>query len=405
MAHGSGDRTDGLRAPVAAGGRLSRRSLLAGFGGVGIAATLAACGGSSSPVAVASPASAVDLSATDKTLRWQSWPAYMDYDGGKGSTLRAFEKQSGVKVRYTDGIEGNASFTDTVRRQLLAGKPTGYDLVVLTDWMAGKWIDNGWALPLDKTNIPNWTNLRPQLVDVPFDPGRRYTLPWMSGFAGIGINKKAYRELTGKAAPRTIQDLWDPKLKGQVTVLDEMRDTIGLILLSQGKRITDFSDADFQAALAELQKQVDSGQVKQVTGNNYLDELEKGTVAASTAWSGDLFGNPDLGWVVPESGATYWTDNLLIPAMAAHRLNAERAMNFYYDPANDARLIMGGITYATPVPASQAIVARSDAALARNELVYPTDEFLATTQIFKELTPEQNDQYTRAFNDVIGVSS
>jgi len=385
-------------------GALTRRSVLAGAGGVGLAAALSACGtGGDTGNATATAAAAEDLSDTEKKLRWQNWPAYMDKEGGKGSTLTAFESASGIDVNYTTEIDGNESFTDTVQQQLERQQATGYDLVVLTDWMAGKWIENGWALPLDKANIPNATNLRPQLVEVPFDAGRKYSLPWMSGFAGIGINKKRYKELTGKTEIKSIEDLWVPELKGRITVLDEMRDTVGLILLSQGKKITEFTDSDFDAALAELQKQVDSGQVRQVTGNGYLPDLESGAIAASTAWSGDLFGNPDLAWFVPESGATYWTDNMLIPALAAHKKNAERAMNNYYDPKNAAALVSGGVTYVSPVPAAKAILEKSDPDLASNNLVYPSDEFLANTQIFKVLSPEENDRYTQAFNDVIGA--
>ena len=330
-------------------GAMQRRTVLAGAGGVALAAFLAACGASGNGSTPSTTAAAgKDLSATEKKLRWQNWPAYMDKEGGKGSTLTTFEKQSGVDANYTTEIDDNITFTNSVQQQLQRQQPTGYDIVVLTDWMAGKWIANGWALPLNKENIPNAKNLRPQLVEVPFDKGRNYSLPWMSGFAGIGINKKVFKKLTGKSEIKSIDDLWDPKLKGRITVLSEMRDTMGLIMMSQGKNIGNFTDADFQDALAVLKDKVDSGQVRQVTGNGYLPELESGAIAASTAWSGDVDGNPDLAWFVPESGATYWTDNMMIPALAAHKTNAEKAMNFYYDPENAGRLIVGGVTYVTP---------------------------------------------------------
>jgi spermidine/putrescine transport system substrate-binding protein len=225
----------------------------------------------------------------------------------------------------------------------------------------------------------------------------------MSGFAGIGINKKVFKRLTGKSEIKSIDELWDPKLKGRITVLDEMRDTMGLIMMSQGKNIAEFTDADFQDALAVLKDKVNSGQVRQVTGNGYLSELESGAIAASTAWSGDVDGNPDLAWFVPESGATYWTDNMLIPALASHKTNAEKAMNFYYDPENAGRLIAGGVTYVTPVPSAKPTVQKLDAELAKNPLIFPSEEFLSNTQIFKVLTAEENDNYTEQFNDVVGA--
>ncbi len=385
-------------------GAMQRRTVLAGAGGVALAAFLAACGASGNGSTPSTTAAAgKDLSATEKKLRWQNWPAYMDKEGGKGSTLTTFEKQSGVDANYTTEIDDNITFTNSVQQQLRRQQPTGYDIVVLTDWMAGKWIANGWALPLNKENIPNAKNLRPQLVEVPFDKGRNYSLPWMSGFAGIGINKKVFKKLTGKSEIKSIDELWDPKLKGRITVLSEMRDTMGLIMMSQGKNIGEFTESDFQDALAVLKDKVDSGQVRQVTGNGYLPELESGAIAASTAWSGDVDGNPDLAWFVPESGATYWTDNMMIPALAAHKTNAEKAMNFYYDPENAGRLIVGGVTYVTPVPAAKPTVQKLDAELAKNPLIFPSEEFLSNTQIFKVLTAEENDNYTQLFNDVVGA--
>jgi spermidine/putrescine transport system substrate-binding protein len=377
--------------------------VLAASGGGVLAAGLAACGTPPAPTSRPTAASTTDTSDTDPRLRWQSWPEYLDNEGGPGSTLARFEKQTGIDVNYTQDIEGNETFTDTVQQQLVRQQSTGYDLIVLSDDTVGQWIAKGWVLPLDKENIPNWTNIRPQLLDAPYDQGAMYSLPWMSGFAGLGINKKLYKELTGKTEIRTLDDLWDPRLKGRVTVLDDLQDTMGLILMAQGKNIADFTDLDFNVALAELQEKVDSGQVRQVTGNGYLADLESGAVAASTAWSGDLDGNDELAWFLPESGGTYWTDAMLIPALAARKKNAERAMNFYYDPKNAAALLEGGVRYATPVPKAREILADAGSDLVDNPLVFPTEQFLSNTQVFKVLTPDQNDKYSNAFNDVIGA--
>lgn len=382
---------------------LTRRSVLAAGGTGALVAAMTACGTPAPATSSPTAAATVDTSDTDQRLRWQNWPEYIDEGGGAGSTLARFEQQTGIDVTYTEDIEGNETFTDTVQQQLLRQQSTGYDLVVLSDDTVGQWISKGWVLPLDKANIPNASNIRSELLDVPYDKGAVYSLPWMSGFAGLGINKKLYRQLTGKTEIRTLDELWDPRLKGRVTVLDDLQDTMGLILMAQGKNLADFTDLDFDVALAELQSRVDSGQVRQVTGNGYLTDLESGAVAASTAWSGDLDGNDELAWFLPESGGTYWTDAMLIPALAAHKKNAERAMNYYYDPRNAADLIAGGVRYATPVPAARDILDKAGDDVVDNPLVFPTEEFLAQTQVFKVLTPDQNDQYTNAFNDVIGA--
>ena len=236
------------------------------------------------------PKSQADKSDTEKALRWNNWPFYIDNQGGKGSTLAKFESETGIDVNYTENIEDNSDFFDSVKAQLQKGIPTGYDLVVLTDWMADKWIRLGYALPLTQSVIPNSKELRPQLSNVAFDPDRKYTLPWQSGFAGLGFNKKVLKDLTGKTEIKTIDELY-PKLKGRVTVLSEMRDTVGLILMASGKNPADFTDAEFQDALSVVQEQVDNGQIRKVAGNDYVAALDNDEVAAAFAWSGDLFGS------------------------------------------------------------------------------------------------------------------
>ena len=184
--------------------------------------------------------------------------------------------------------------------------------------MAGLWVSKGYALPLNDANIANKNNVLPALADPAFDPGRAHTLPWQCGFAGLGCNKALLKEATGKDRMKSLDDLWDPALKGKITVLDEMRDTIGIIMMAQGKDPSNFTDDDFNAAADELQKQLDSGQIRQVTGNDYLTALENKDVVAVIGWSGDVAAlGDDYEFALPESGGTLWTDNMLIPAMAA----------------------------------------------------------------------------------------
>ncbi|MFC6237896.1 ABC transporter substrate-binding protein [Longivirga aurantiaca] len=390
---------------------MSRRRFLraAGIGGAAMAA--AACGakgtggGSTASASGApSPSTQPDKSDSEKLVNWSNWVSYIDTDDESGDrpSLAEFEKQTGIKVTYTEDVNGNQDFYAKVRAQLEQGRDIGRDIVVLTDWMAGLWVSKGFALPLDDANIPNKGNILPALADPAFDPKRAHTMPWQSGFAGLGYNKALLKEATGKDSMKSVADLWDPALKGKVTVLDEMRDTIGIIMLAQGKDPSNFTDDDFNAAADELQKQLDSGQIRQVTGNDYLTALENKDVVAVIGWSGDVAAlGGDYEFSLPESGGTLWTDNMLIPAMAAHQKNAEAVMNYYYDPKVAAQ-VAAYVQYITPVAGVQEEIAKIDPGLTENQLIFPTEETLSKVKIFMPLTPAQQTKYEQQFQQLIG---
>jgi len=385
---------------------MSRRRIMqaAGLGGVAMVAAACGAGGDDTSSASASPASAADQSSTDKVVNWSNWPLYLDVDDQTGEypSLKAFEKQTGITVTYTEDVNDNNEFFAKVRTQLEQGQDIGRDLVVLTDWMAGLWIQNGYAQKLDKANIPNAANLLPKWQDVSFDPGRQYSLPWQSGFGLLGWNKAKLKETLGTDTMNSLDQLFDPKLKGRVTLLSEMRDTMGAILAWQGADPSNFTEDQWQAALAELTKQVDSGQVRQVTGNDYAGALESGDVIAVIGWSGDMIQlGSDFGVALPESGGMLWTDNMLVPAMAAHKQNAELVMNHYYDPKVAAE-VAAYVQYICPVAGAQEAITAIDPALAENPWIFPTAAMLDNSYVFMSLSPEQEIQYQRDFQKAIG---
>ena len=268
---------------------VSRRRLLQAAGIGGAAMVVAACGTGSEESGEA--ASATDLSDTEMIANWSNWPLYLDVDeeSGEYPSLVAFEEATGIDVTYTGDVNDNNEFFAKVRTQLEQGQDIGRDLVVLTDWMAALWIQSGYAQKLDKALIPNSVNLIPRLADVNFDKPRDFSLPWQSGFGGLGYNIPALQEATGKSTMTSMDELFDPALKGRVTLLSEMRDTMGCILAWKGYDPSNFTEAEFEEAIAELTKQVDSGQVRQVTGNDYIAAMESGDVIAVIGWSGDIF--------------------------------------------------------------------------------------------------------------------
>lgn len=381
---------------------MSRRRVLqaAGIGGVAMAAAACGTGGSTGGEA----ATQEDQSDTNKTVNWSNWPLYIDVneDTGVRPSIEAFTAATGISVTYTEDVNDNNEFYAKVRTQLEQGQDIGRDIVVLTDWMAGLWIQNGFAQKLDKANIPNAVNLNPAYENVSFDPGREFSLPWQSGFGALGWNKPLLQETLGVSEMNSLDQLWDPKLKGRVTLLSEMRDTMGIILAWLGYDPSNFTEDQFAEAIEALSAQVNSGQVRQVTGNDYAAALENGDVIAVIGWSGDMYQlGDDFGVALPETGGTLWTDNMLVPAMAKHKKNAELIMNYYYDP-EVAALVAEYVQYISPVDGAKEAMAELDPSLVDNPWIFPSEAQLANSYVFMTLTPEQNEAYQREFQRAIG---
>ena len=270
-----------------------------------------------------------------------------------------------------------------------------------SDSLIAQWIAKGWAAPLDKANIPNAKNLLPELENVAFDPGRVYSLTYQSGFGGLVWNKE--RVPNGL---RTVEDLWAPELKGKVVVLSEVQDTVGLIMLAQGVDIDKpFTAEQFMNALAVVEEQVDSGQIKQVKGNSYKEDLINEQAWAAIGWSGDIFQiNAEEGnkweFALPDTGGTLWSDNFLIPFTATNKAGAEALIDYYYRP-DVAAQVAAWVNYMCPVQGAQEILAKTDPELAASEWIFPTDELLSNAQVFRDFTPQEEMEYNEAFGRVI----
>lgn len=381
---------------------VSRRRLLqvAGISSAAMAAAACGTGGGTSSEGAAPE----DVSDTEKVVNWSNWVEYMDIDEETGAypTLERFQEESGIAVTYTEDVNDNNEFYAKVRTQLEQGQDIDRDIVVLTDWMAALWIQRGFAQKLDKAAIPNSANLIPRLQNVSFDKPRDYTLPWQGGFAGLGYNIAAYQQATGNSEMTSLDQLFDPALAGRITLLSEMRDTMGCIMAWQGNDPSNFTQEQFEQAIDALTEQVQKGQIRQVTGNDYLAALESGDVIGVIGWSGDIFAlGEEFAFALPESGGTLWTDNMLVPSTARRKKNAEAVMNFYYQP-DVAAEVAAYINYLCPVAGAQEAMVAIDPALAENPFIFPSEEFLNQTYVFMELTPEQNEEYERLFQTAIG---
>ena len=388
--------------------QISRRTALTGAGATAAALALAACApaGNSGPKTL-TPAK--DISDSDKQVVWHNWSLYMDEDDkGNYPTLQRFEEETGIKVTYKVEIEDNDSYYGKVKDQLALGKDIGADVACPTEWMAARWVNNGWAQKFDSANIPNKANLQPAYLGASFDPNRDYTIPYQGILAGITYNKEEFKKATGKDAPQSLDDLWDPALKGRVGVLSEMRDTVGLILLSQGIDITSESSLTedaFMNAIDFLAGKVSDGQIARIKGNSYSEDLTNGDTIAAIAWSGDTVqlnlsaGTEKYGFFIPESGGTISADEFIVPMGATHKKNAEALVNYYYDPKNAAELA-AWVNYVTPVVGAQEEAAKIDPELAKNQLIFPSEEFLKNVKSFRSLTGAEEASFARAFQEI-----
>jgi spermidine/putrescine transport system substrate-binding protein len=378
--------------------QVSRRTFLAGTGGGAVALGLAAC------APAADITAAEDISATDKTLNWSNWTLYLDQDDDANyPTLMAFEAETGIKVQYREDYDDNNTYYAKVRDQLSLGQDIGADIVTPTEWMAARWGQLGYVQELNAANIPNKANVIDSLANPDWDPGRAKSLPWQGGFAGIAYNVDEVGEI------RTVEDLWRPELKGRVVVLSEMRDTVGLLMMANGVDIsTDWGADQFNAALDVLREQVASGQIRNVRGNSYKEDLVNGDALAAIGWSGDITQiNYENGYddgekwkfVFPESGATIWNDTMIVPIGSPRKTNAEILMNYYYQPEVAAE-VAAWVNFVTPVKGAYEAAIALDPELAENKLIFPDEATLSQVQAFRTLASDEENEFQAAFQAI-----
>lgn len=379
--------------------QVTRRTVLGGATVGATALALAAC----APAGSTAPTPAVDNSDADKTLTWANWALYLDEDDdGNHPTLDRFIDETGISVTYNVDVDDNNSYYGKVKDQLALGQDIGADTVCLTDWMVSRWIRFQYAQKFDHANIPNIANLNPDLLNIDYDDGRNYSLPWQGGFAGICWNKEAI-----PGGLRTVDDLWtNPDLKGRVGVLSEMRDTIGLIMSNNGVDISgDWGEDEFNTALDTFREQVTSGQIRNIKGNSYIEDLTSGDTLAAICWSGDITAlNAEAGdkweFIIPEGGGTLWNDNFVIPVGSPRKTNAETLINYYYDPAVAAE-VAAWVNYITPVVGAKEAMLDIDPELADNQLIFPDEDFLSQVKVFRTLSGAEEQTLNQAFQSVL----
>jgi spermidine/putrescine transport system substrate-binding protein len=399
----------GLRRP------LSRRELLrrAGRGSLylGAMALLAACGveaqrrdeGEQLAPLPAEPAGELIMA---------NWPLYIDKGPTGSPTIKSFEEQHGISMKYEVVINDNEEFFGTIREPLSQGQSSGWDIIVMTDWMIAKLNRLGYLERLHHDELTNFdANAADKFRDPWFDPDNAHSIPWAAGITGIGYDI----ELVGREITR-FEDLFEDDLAGRVGLFSEMRDTFGLTLAMMGIPEPEATLEDVEEAQRFLVEH--RAKVRGFYGNDYTDGLARGDLVATMAWSGDIFAlsldNPNLRFVLPEAGAMRWSDNMAIPVGAEHPLDAHMFMNYVYDP-RIATNITEWVWYEPPVAAVQQMIA-DDAAgpnagdlscapfcedLATDRFVFPTEETNQQTIPYKRLDEEEEQVWNDLFQQVV----
>lgn len=359
--------------------RLSRRGFIAGAAAVGLGGGAAYTG--------------LRGSRAEGSIAVANWPLYIDE-----KTKADFSAATGIALDYHEAVDDNDEFTKSVEQSLGNQRSIGYDIVVLTEWMAAKWIFNRWTQPFDLTLLPNRANIDSAVADPSFDPSRRYSMPWMSGIVGITYDTSKVGEI------RSVGQLFDKRLVNQVGILSEMRDSVGLVMLSMGFSPEGATPDQAKAAIDKIAKgKTDFG--FRFYDTDYTDALLSGEINASIAWSGDISDlkakKPSLQFVVPDDGAMLFTDSMIIPKWAENPEGAHRFINFVYQPRISAQ-ILSAAAYLSPVKGAVDELARNEPEAARSPALNPSAEVRRKLHSFRTMSDSMSSELQSAFDKLAG---
>ena len=335
---------------------------------------ISACGGDTVGGGNEGEATMAEGGKASGELTISNWPGYIDPDeGGKKGTVAEFEDETGISVDYVEDINSNDGFFGKMQPLLEEGESGGRSVFVVADYMAEQMHDLGYLQEIDHADLPTvFKTLAPGLESPDFDPERKFSVPWQGGMTGIWVDTSKAPEI------RSVNDLFDPKYRGKVTMLDELRESPALVMLAEGVDPAEASADEWLKAIEKIKSAADSGQIRKFTGNEYTEDLTAGNIVAAIGWSGDasLIENDNAEWRMPTEGCTRWMENMVIPVGAPNTAAALAWMDFVYRP-EVAVDITEWVEYISPVEGVQELLEKRGSDLAKSEIVFPTEEFTA----------------------------
>jgi spermidine/putrescine transport system permease protein len=304
---------------------------------------------------------------TENVLNVFNWSEYLPE-----TVIKEFEAKYNIKVNYM-----TYSSNEEMLARIMAGDDI-FDISVASDYMVDVMRKQKLMEEIDIGNVPNIKNIGEQFKNLYFDPGNKYSVPYMWGTAVIAVNT---RNVPGEID--SYSDLWDSKFKGSLVVLDDQRALIGVSLKKLGYSLNETNPARLQEAEAEVLKL--KANIKSFNSDSPSDELIKGNVTAGYMWGAEAAlaakENKDIKVFFAKEGMYLWQDNFVIPKGAVHKKNAELFINYLLDPVVSAK-ITEEFPYANPNIAAHEYI---DSSILVDTAVYPTESQMKITERLQDL--------------------
>lgn len=314
------------------------------------------------------------------TLTIFNWGDYIDMD-----LVSQFEEETGITVIY-ETFDSNEAMLTKIQQG-----GTTYDIAVPSEYMIEKMLEEDLLVPLAHEKLPNLDNIDERFMNLPFDQGNQYSVPYFWGTVGILFNPEL---LPGKTFT-SWDDLWDPDLENGILLIDGAREVIGMGLNSLGFSLNDTNHDHLDEALQKLSGLTPN--VKAIVGDENKLLMANNEAAVSLAWSGDardiMWENEALTYVVPEEGSNLWFDNMVIPKTADNIDGAHAFINFMLDP-EIAALNTEYVSYSTP---NQAALAFLPAEMVEDERLYPPTELTERLEVYENLGKDMLSLYNELF--------
>jgi len=315
------------------------------------------------------------------TLTVYNWGDYIDAD-----LIKQFEEETGISVIY-ETFDSNEAALTKIRQG-----GTSYDVAMPSEYTIETMIEEGLVLPIDHSKIPNLKNIDPRFLDLSFDPGNKYSIPYFWGTVGIAYNP----ELLGD--DRTFEswnDLWAEDLKNEILMVDSAREVLGFALNSLNYSLNDTNKDHLQEAYAKLNKLHPN--IKGIVGDEIKTLLANGEAAVGIVWSGVaseiIWENESVEYVVPKEGSNLWFDNMVIPSTAKNIEGAHKFINFMLD-AEVAAQNTDYVGYSTPNKAALEILGEE---VSGDERFYPSPELTEKLEVYENLGKEMISYYNELY--------
>lgn len=321
------------------------------------------------------------------TLNVYNWGEYIsDGEDGTLDVNAEFEKLYGIKVNYTN-FESNENMYNKLK-----GGGANYDVIIPSDYMIAKLIEEDMLLELDFSNIPNYKYILDKYKGLYYDPEEKYTVPYTASYTGLIYNTAMVDEV-----PDSWGALWDEKYSGNILMFNNPRDAFAIAQFYLGQDVNNASKEDWDAALSILKAQ--NPLVSSYVMDEVFDKMEGGDAALAPYYVGDFLSmqenNPDLAFVYPKEGVNYFVDAMCVPSSAQNKEAAELYINYML--TEEAGVANANyICYGSP---NSLVLESEDYELKDDPYLYP-EEGTVESQIFENLDSETNNYMTALWNEL-----